>query len=285
MMLELILVPFEHEFMRASLQVALLLAVLCGSLGVLLVPRGLSMLGDGLAHATFGGVGLGLFGGLMVDSATWVALPFSIFVGLGIVWLGRHTKLAGDAALGVFFAVSLAIGITALHTASRSGVGIDIESVLFGSILAVQPGELRWIAIVGIFIFALIWRFAPRIAYAGFYPELASLGGVRVIMKEYLLMVITAVVTVLAVKAVGVMLVSAWLVIPASIGRHLARRLGMMLLCAVLTALLGSGIGIVASYYYDVPGGAAMTLSLGFLFVLSLIGKSILTFTRVQQRS
>lgn len=269
--------PFlQHEFMLAALQVAIVLAILCGSLGVLLVPRGLSMLGDGLAHATFGGVGVALLAGSMVDDAAWYAMPFAVLVALAIAWTGRNTKIAGDAALGVFFAVSLALGIAALHIASRRGVGVDMEAVLFGNILGVQPQEVKIIEIVGAVLTGILLRQGPRIAYAGFYPDLASLSGIRVAFKEYLLMVLTAVVTVLAVKAVGVMLVSAWLVIPATIGRQVSRRLGAMLIVAVGSAILGSFIGLVASYYWDVPGGAAMTLSLGWIFILSLVFRGLM---------
>lgn len=263
--------PFQHEFMQTALEAAVILAILCAALGVLLVPRGLSMLGDGLSHATFGGVGIGLLSGLAVDEATWAAMPFAILVGVSIVALGRHTKIAGDAALGVFFAVSLALGIAALHVAARRGSGVDVEAVLFGNILGVQPSEVVLMTAIGAAVLVILWIQGPRIAYAGFYPELAAMSGIRVLLQEYILMVLAAVVTVLAVKAVGVMLVSAWLVIPATLGRHLSKRLGSMLVVAVVCAVLGSMGGLVASYYYDIPGGAAMTLSLGILFAVSLV--------------
>ncbi|MCX6124182.1 MAG: metal ABC transporter permease, partial [Proteobacteria bacterium] len=228
--------------------------------------------------ATFGGVGVGLLSGLAVEEATWFAMPFAVIVAVVIVSLGRHTKIAGDAALGVFFAVSLAIGISALHFAARRGAGIDIEAVLFGNILGVQPHEV--LIMKGLFLLVMItlWFQGPRIAYSGFYPELAAMSGIRVQRQEYLLMALTAVVTVLAVKSVGVMLVSAWLVIPATIGRHLSRRFGTMLLLAFLAAILGSFVGLVASYYCDLPGGAAMTLALGLLFVGSLVVRGLQNF-------
>lgn len=271
-----ILEAFQQDFMLAALQVAAVLSLLCGALGVLLVPRGLSMLGDGLAHATFGGVGIALLAGAMVEQAAWYALPFAVIVALAIAWTGRNTKIAGDAALGVFFAVSLALGIAALHVASHRGVGVDIEAVLFGNILGVQPEEVTLITIVGAVLAVVLLHQGPRIAYAGFYPDLASMSGIRVAAKEYLLMALTAVVTVLAVRAVGVMLVSAWLVIPATIGRQVSRRLGPMLFVAIVSAVCGSFLGLMSSYYYDIPGGAAMTLALGFLFLLALAYRGLI---------
>ncbi|MCX6118087.1 MAG: metal ABC transporter permease [Proteobacteria bacterium] len=272
---EFLWAPFAFEFMRSALEIALILSVLCACLGVLLVPRGLSMLGDGLAHSTFGGIGIGLMSGLALEESIWVSLPFAVLIGFGIVWLGRHTKLAGDAALGVFFAVSLAIGIAALHVVSKRSSGIDIEAVLFGNILGVQPSEIAAIRVFGSLCLVSLVYLLPRIAYAGFYAELASLSGIRVVAKEYLLIAMTAVATVLAVKAVGVMLVSAWLVIPATIGRHLSRTFGAMLFWTILTAILGSTIGLVISFNFDIPSGSSMTLSLGVLFIVALVFKGL----------
>jgi zinc transport system permease protein len=262
--------PFTHPFMRDALAMAVLIACLCGALGVLLVPRGLSMVGDGLAHATLGGVGGALLLGMTPEASIWAAMPFAILVALGISWLGRHAKLAGDAALGVFFAVSLAAGIAALHRASRAGVNIDMEGLLFGNILAVQPGDVRIVSILALTCFGVLAWAGPRIAYAGFYGELAALGGIRVALKEYILMTLTAVVTVTAVHAVGVLLVSAYLVIPTVTSRMVSRRFGPMMLTSIGTGVFGSAIGLVMSYYFDIPTGASMTLALGGCFLLAL---------------
>lgn len=262
--------PFSHPFMRDALAMALLIACLCGSLGVLLVPRGLSMVGDGLAHATLGGVGGALLLGMTPDASIWAAMPFAMIVAWGISWLGRHAKLAGDAALGVFFAVSLAAGISAIHRASRAGVGVDMEALLFGNILSVQPHDVRIVFILALTCLTILAWFGPRIAYAGFYPEMAALSGIRVERKEYLLMTLTAVVTVTAVHAVGVLLVSAYLVIPAVTSRLVSRRLGPMTVLTILTGMIGSAIGLIMSYYFDIPTGAAMTLALGGCFLLAL---------------
>lgn len=266
----LITEPFGHPFMRDALGMALLIAFLCGSLGVLLVPRGLSMVGDGLAHATLGGVGGALLLGMSPEASIWAAMPFAVLVAWGISWLGSHAKLAGDAALGVFFAVSLAAGVSAIHRASRAGVGVDMEGLLFGNILSVQPQDVRIVFALALICLVLLAWFGPRIAYAGFYPEMAALSGIRVARKEYLLMTLTAVVTVTAVHAVGVLLVSAYLVIPTVTSRLLSRRLGSMTIMTILTGMIGSAIGLIMSYYFDIPTGAAMTLALGGCFLLAL---------------
>lgn len=262
--------PLSHPFMRDALCMSLFIAVMCGAIGVLLVPRGLSMLGDGLAHATLGGVGYALLLGFSPETALWVAMPFAVVVALGIAWLGRHVRISSDAALGVFFAVSLAAGISALHIAARKGVPVDMESILFGNILAVQPSDLKIVGALSLIIVTILLWAGPRIAYAGFYPDLASMSGIRVVFQEYLLMAITAIVTVTAVRAVGVLLVSAYLVIPTVTARMISWRLGPMMLLSICTGVIGSAFGLIMSYHFDVPSGAAMTLSLGLIFIVAV---------------
>lgn len=262
--------PFSHPFMRDALRMAFLIACICGSVGVLLVPRGLSMVGDGLAHATLGGVGGAMLLGFSPETSIWVAMPFAVMVAVGISWLGRHARLAGDAALGVFFAVSLAAGVAAIHIAARRGIAVDIESLLFGNILSVQPIDVQIVLSLSVLCLLILAWVGPRIAYAGFYPELAAMSGIRVALKEYLLMALTAIITVTAVRAVGVLLVSAYLVIPTVTARMISRRLGPMMLISICAGVFGSAIGLIMSYHFDIPTGAAMTLVLGALFILSL---------------
>jgi zinc transport system permease protein len=263
--------PFSHDFMRSALALSLLIALMCGVLGSHLVPRGLSMLGDGLAHATLGGVGAALLVGLSPGASIWAAMPVAIGVAFGIVWLGKHANIAGDAALGVFFAVSLAAGVAAVHVVARRGVSVDLESLLFGNILATEPHDV-WI-ISGLAVLFLVVNLVagPRMAYAGFYPDMAAMSGIRVQLKEYLLMGLTAVVTVTAVRAVGVLLVSAYLVIPTVAARLLVRRLGPMMLTGISAGVAGSAFGLILSYHLDVPTGAAMTLALGGVFAVCLL--------------
>ena len=263
--------PLSHEFMRDALRMALVIAVMCGALGVLLVPRGLSMLGDGLEHATLGGVVAALLAGLTPDMAVWASLPFAFVVALGIAWLGGRARISQDAALGVFFAVSLAAGVAAVHIASRRGMPVDLESLLFGNILSVQADDVHVVIGIALVVLSSLLIVGPRIAYAGFYPDLAAMSGIRVVLKEYLLMGLTAVVTVTAVRAVGVLLVSAYLVIPTVTARLLTRRLGPMMMLSICTGILGSAIGLIMSYHFDVPTGAAMTLALGGLFTSALL--------------
>ena len=266
--MELLADPLAQGFMRRALLMGTLLGALGGLLGVFIVQRGLSLLADGLAHATFGGVALGLLLGSSSDQVIWAAMPFTVAVALVIGALRRQGRLAGDAATGVFFAFSFALGVVLLGLRPARATPVSVEALLFGSILAVSP-DLLWtmvaVAVLTLLALALAWS---RLAYATFDPELAALSGVPVAALEYLLLGLTAVVVVVGVKTVGVVLVSAFVVIPAATAQLLGRTLFGMAVLAAGLGVAGSAIGLLLSYHLNVASGAAVILTLaGFFFV------------------
>ena len=201
----------------------------------------------------------------------WVALPFTVAIALGIQYVRRRTTLGGDVATGVFFAVSFAAGILFLGLRSARSVPVNVEGLLFGSLLAVSPESLGVIVGVALLVIAVLAWVGPRLAYATFDPELAALSGVPVAALEYLLLALTALVVVVGVKTVGVVLVSAFVVIPAATASLLGRTLGGIALLAVGLSLAGTAFGLFASYHLNVATGATIILTLGATFFLALV--------------
>lgn len=269
--------PLSAEFMQRALFVGCVFGALCAVIGVFVVQRGLSFIGDGLAHAAFGGIAAGLLAFEAAEHATWVALPFTVLVALGIAYLLRRGGMRGDVATGVFFAISFALGVVLLDIRADRlaelgrGSTVDVETLLFGSILAIEQNDL-WliagVAVVTAIILMLAWT---RMAYATFDPELAVLSGVPVKALDYMLLALTAVVIVVSVRTVGVVLVSSFVVIPAAAARMLTRTMTTMALAAVAIGLLGSSSGLVLSYHLDVPSGATIILLLGAVFFAALL--------------
>ena len=239
-------------------------------LGVFIVQRGLGLLSDGLAHATFGGLALGLLLGASTDGAIAVALPFTVVIALGIQYVRRRTRLGADVATGVFFAVSFAAGILFLGLRSAQAAPVNVEGLLFGSLLAVSPDALAVILAVAVLVFVLLAGLGPRLAYATFDPELATLSGVPVAALEYALLGLTALVVVVGVKTVGVVLVSAFVVIPAATANLLGRTPAAITLLAVLLGVFGTAFGLFASYHLNVATGATIILTLGACFFAAL---------------
>lgn len=268
--MDFFLEPFSHEFMLRALFAGVVVGGLCALIGVFVVQRGLSFVGDGLAHAAFGGIALGLLANVTVENATWVALPFTLVVALAIAWVLRRGGMSGDVATGVFFSVSLALGVLFLGLRPDDAPPVNVESVLFGSILAISANDLYVIAAVAAavgLVLALIWS---RLAYATFDPELAALSGVPVAALDYLLLGLTAVVIVVAVKSVGIALVSSFVIIPAASARMLGRSLASIAAIALGLGTCGAALGLLLSYHLNVASGATIILTLGAVFALSL---------------
>lgn len=263
---EILLAPLSQGFVLRALAAGTALGAVGALLGVFVVQRGLGLLSDGLAHATFGGLALGLLLGGTLDQSMWVALPFTVGIALGIQYVRRHTQLGGDVATGVFFAVSFAAGILFLGLRPATATPVNVEGLLFGSLLAVTPEALTVILLVATGVVVVLALVGSRLAYATFDPELAALSGVPVATLEYVLLALTALVVVVGVKTVGVVLVSAFVVIPAATANLLGRTPAGIAILAVCLGVGGTAFGLLASYHLNVATGATIILTLGALF-------------------
>lgn len=270
-MLDLFTEPFASQLMQRALIAGLASAAVCALIGVFVVQRGLAFLGDGLGHAAFGGIAIGLYLGASIESAVWIAIPFTAAIAIGIGAILRHTQLRGDVAIGVFFSFSLALGVLFLGLRRATDRPVDVESLLFGSLLGVTPQVLTTVVVVSIAAFVLVLLLWSRLAYAIFDPELARISGVPVAVLEYLLLAQTAVVVVVAVKTAGVMLVSSFVVIPAAAARLVGSTLARVTVIACAIGTLGSGIGLIASYHLNTASSAAIILIHCTCFAAALV--------------
>ncbi len=264
-MFELLHLPF----MQRALLAGALVGFLASYYGVFVVQRGLSFLGDGLAHAAFGGVALGL---LLHSEPLWIAVPFTVMVAIAIFWVRDKTELGSDTAVGIFFAVSMALGIVFMFL--RKEYTSDAFTYLFGSILAVTATDIKLTA--GVVVLTLttlpLWR---RWAYASFDRELAETDHLAVKRDDYFLSVLIAITVVVAIKVVGIVLIAAFLVIPAATSRLISRTFRRMTLLSVAIGVLSAFAGLLLSYYLDVPSGAAIILLQALLFFFAMLFRSI----------
>ena len=260
-MVEILSLPF----MQRALLGGAMVGFLASYYGVFVVQRGLSFLGSGLAHAAFGGVALGL---LLQTEPLWVALPFTILVAIGIAWVRYRTQLSGDTAVGIFFSVSMALGIVFLFL--RREYTADAFTFLFGSILAVTKTDIL-ITLIVVVITLFTYPLWKRWAYASFDRELAQTDHLPVIKDDYLLSILIAITVVVAIKVVGIVLIAAFLVIPAATARVLSRTFRMMTVISVIIGVLGALAGLIVSYYIDIPSGATIILIQALLFFISML--------------
>lgn len=252
-------------FMWRALEAGVLVALFASYYGVFVVQRGLSFLGDGLAHAAFGGVALGIL--LGVEQPLWVAVPFTILVAAAIVWIQERTSLKWDTAIGILFPVSFALGIVFLSL--RQEYARDAFAILFGSILAVSHSDL-WIARAVAAASLLTLPLWGRWAYATVDRELARSDKLSTLRDDYILAIAIAVAVVVASKVVGVLLVGAFLVIPSATARLFAKRFSTMTLLSVALGVVSVVLGLLLSYQFDLPSGPTVILTQALFFTVGL---------------
>ncbi|GMU94617.1 metal ABC transporter permease [Ignavibacterium album] len=256
-------------FMQRALIAGVLVGILASYYGVFVVQRGLGFLGSGLAHAAFGGVALGI---LLDQEPLLVAVPFTILVAIGITYVKNNTNLAGDTTIGIFFSVSMALGIIFIFM--KRQYTSDAFNYLFGSILAVSltdviaPGVLVLISV-------LLSPFWKRWAYSSFDRELAQADRVPVQFDDYILSVLIAVTIVVSIKVVGIVLIAAFLVIPPATSRLVNKSFSRMTAYSIVLGVSTAIIGLWISYYLDVPSGATIILLQALLFFVVMIIKKL----------
>lgn len=248
------------DFLLYALVAGLVVAAVAGPLGTLVVWQRLAYFGDTLAHSALLGTALGL---LLSINPWWTVLGVSIAVGALLAVLQSRPQLSADSLLGIIAHGSLALGLVAI---SLSSVRVDLNSYLFGDLLAVAREDLALIAAVGGIIVAALVRFWDPLLAVTVHAELAAVEGLPVARLRLLQLFLLALLVAVAMKVVGVLLVTALLIIPANIARPWARSPEHM---AVLAALSGCGavlVGLALSVWLDTPTGASIVLSAALAF-------------------
>ncbi len=254
---------FSYGFFQRALLAGLFVAVACAILGLFLILRRDAMIGHGLAHVTFGGVALGLFLNVLPLAA---ALAVAILASLAILKLREKAGLHGDTAIGIFSSVGLALGIALASLAGRFNA--DLLSYLFGDILAIDALEV-WLSIaLAMVVVVVILANYRSLMYLTFDQEAAKASGVKTARLDLLLAVLTSVTVVLGMKVVGILLVTALLVIPAGAGLLLATSFKRALVFSCLVAFLSVFLGLLAAFYLDLPASATVVLTSFILFVV-----------------
>lgn len=265
---------FSYVFIQRALVAGVLIAVLCAVLGMFLVLRRLSLIGDGLAHVTFGSVALALVAGLQGVAMLAISLPVVLLSSLGVLRLSEKGRLGGDAAIGIVSSLGVATGV--LLAGLGGGFNVDLFSVLFGSILAISSAEIVVAVILSLLMLGVLFYWYNDLVALTFSEELAQVAGIRTGLLKSLLAILTALTVVLSMKLVGVMLISALLILPASTALQVARGFGMAVCLAVVVAVVAVVGGIVLSFLLNLPTGATIILLAFGLFCLAFLYRRIM---------
>jgi zinc transport system permease protein len=251
----------SYGFIQRALLTGAVLGVTCALLGVFVVLRRMAFIGVGISHAALGGVAIGLLAGLPPVAA---AGAFSVLVAWVIGWITRRGEVSEDTAIGVFFPTAMALGV-ALISLSQT-YRQDLLGYLFGNILSVGPGDL-WLllALAGVSL-GVLALFFKEFLFLGVDEEAARAAGLPAAFLSYLLLTILAVTIVAAMKLVGIIMVSAFLVIPAATGQTLGGSVRGMVWFSIASALLSVFVGLWLSWLWNLPSGASVVLLAAALF-------------------
>ena len=262
-MIDQLLAPFEFEFFRNGLAVATLAGALCGLVGVYVVLKGMSYIGHGLSHAIFGGFAASALLGVnvLLGAGVWGAASALMISGVT-----RRRVIGADAAIGVITTASFALGLALF--AVFGGAGGSFDAALFGSVLGVGTADVWAVAGVSVFALAVVVLRYRSLLFTTFDPEVADVSGVAVARVDALLMLVLAASILATMQVLGVTLIAATLVIPATVARMLTNSFARML---VLATTIGAGCGFVGmnlSYHLDVQSGPTIVLVGAALFAV-----------------
>lgn len=252
-------------FMQRALIAGLLVGFLGSYFGVFIVQRKMSFMGDGLAHAAFGGIALGL---LLETEPMWIAVPFTLIISIGITLIRDKTSLEMDTSIGIFFALSVALGI--IFISLRKHYTTDAFTYMFGSILSVNSSDLIISSIIVVISIVLSFKFWRKWAYATFDPELAKADKLNTKFDDYLLSALISISIVISIKLVGIVLIASFLVIPAASARLLSYTFFKMTILSVVFGLISSLVGLFLSYFLDLPSGATIILIQAIIFFIAM---------------
>ncbi len=246
----------SYDFVQNALIAGFLVSISIGIIGALVVVNRMVFLAGGIAHSSYGGIGLAIYFGIPMALSTSL---FAIASALLIAWLSIYHKNRIDSFIGLIWAVGMATGIVLVDM--TPGYHGDLMSYLFGSIMAVSSSDI-WIMsvlLVAILLFVHIWY--REILAVSYDSEYASLRGIRSHLFYTLILVLSALSVVVAIKVVGLILVIAMMTIPTFIAEKMSRSLYMMMILSALFALIFTMVGLVISYIFDLTSGATIILT------------------------
>ncbi len=256
-----------YAFIQRALIAGTLIAALCAVLGVFLVLRRLSLIGDGLAHVTFGSLAAALL--LRTDPAwlTLATIPCVLVSSVGILKLTEKARIYGDAAIGMVSSLGIAAGV--LMASAAGGFNVDLFSFLFGSILAISESDVITSAGLFVVVVAAVVLFYNDLFAVTFDEELARSSGIRTERVNVVLVLLTALTVVLAMKVVGVLLISALIIMPAVAALQVARGFRATMIVAVAFAVGSVIAGIFGSFFLNLPTGGAIVVLNAAMFTVA----------------
>jgi ABC-type Mn2+/Zn2+ transport system permease subunit len=270
-----VLDPLAFPFFVRAMAAAMIVGLVCATVGSYMVLRGLAFMGDALSHSAFPGVVVAY----MVKAPFYFGASIAaVGTALAIGWLTRQGKVRSDTAIGVLFAAMFALGIF-LFSMIPNYVG-DLFGFLFGDVLSIGFGDLVSLAILAAIVLATVTLFWKELLYATFDPLGAAASGLPVGRLDYLLLALIALTIVISLQSVGIILVVAMLVTPAATAQLISRSFGRLVVIAGAIGVVCPVVGLYVSWWVNSASGATIVLVESAVFVAVLAGSGIVSRLR-----
>jgi zinc transport system permease protein len=255
----------QLEFMRNALAAGLLVSLICGVLGTLVVVNRIVFISGGIAHAAYGGIGLGLYFGV---SPALGATLFSVAISMGMGVASIKNKERADTIIGVMWALGMALGI--IFTELTPGYNVDLMSYLFGSILSVPGSDVWYMVCLNLVVLLFVFYFYKELVAMSYDEEFSFVVGIPVRALYFALLGLISLSVVMIIRVVGLILVIALLTIPPFIAEKYTSSLGKMMVLASLLSMVFTLAGLWVSYQFNLASGATIIMVAGVGFFLSL---------------
>ena len=269
---------FEYGFMQRALLAALLVGTLCSTISFFVVLKRLSFLGAGISHTALGGIALGLITGV---DPIFSGSVFAVGTAMSTGYISRIGKISEDTIIGIYYATGMALGIALIS--SFKGYYPELFALLFGNILSVTVHDLIFMALAMVIITVFVIIFFKELLMICFDEEMAEASGLPVVVIYMGLLAAMGLTVMVSIQLVGVVLVAALVVIPGAIAYRLSKNFRGMLFLSIVFGLAGSFGGLLISYYYPVPPGAAIVLVLAVIFALAMVARPLIDKYQAKQ--
>ncbi|MCK5763241.1 MAG: metal ABC transporter permease [Clostridiales bacterium] len=258
----------NYQFMQNAVIGAVLASILTGIIGAIIVEKKWIMLSSGIAHSSFGGIGLGY---MLNFEPIYGAFLFSILASLLIPTIDRRTETGSENLIAMLWSLGMALGI--LFIAFTPGYPPDMTSYLFGNILTISMKNIIIMLIVTIIVTTTLLSFYNHWKAYLFDSEFAFIIGIKTILMDYVLYFLIAISVVALIKLVGIILIIALMTIPPSIARFYVKSFSRLIIDSIFLGLLFSLLGLTISYYYNIPSGATIIIVSIVAYIISMFIK------------
>lgn len=256
----------QFPFMQRALIGGIIIATLLASLGVLATLKKMAFFSEGIAHASLAGIAIAILAGA---SPLPIAIVWAVIVAVGIFAIERHTKVSSDVAIGILFTGSMALGV--LMMSLTAGYQPELVSFLFGSILRITWNDIALMTALSVIILSWYGLSLKQLTLIALSEDTAKVAGINTGLQTLLFYIALAISTVLGVKILGIILVSALLILPSAISKLHAESFKQYLLYSIITAQVIVFAGLLLSFYYNLPSGAVIVVTGTALFFLATI--------------